>query len=267
MNSSTEFNRECLRSLFFEAGRTEKVLIDFESVVSYDYKIHLKNPKHKVYVTGAIGRKKKLIHEFFEATQGDWINDIQNVSEPGRTTLLGFVTARKQTIADDFFKCAFTHDIMYYLLKSKGNDSFNVDASGLAARPHRYYVAITERRIVLFKTNWLKRLGSPSLTKPSCYWQIPLHEIDHLESLGSNSLTSSSDDLQISFEQVQGVTIPMLSSFLTKMKTSTSQPAHKTSFEEEEDENILTIYRIIYQTWGNELPSNEKARIEKALRL
>jgi len=232
-----EFNRKCLESFLVGVNGSESILLDFECLVNYEYSVHLENPAHEIFIprSKTKGKWARTYALFEEGTQKDRLvaSEILNSSD---STIERWVLAGKQTNASDFLKCLVTHDLFFFVMKEGKHHH-----GSYRPHPEKTYVAITNKRAILFSTSWLSRLRSPSERRISSLRQIPFYEFEEVRSTGKNGIVSEGCDLSLQFSQIRGESPDTISDLLNDKLRIAGLPDHKRPVEEQDLEVIQKI--------------------------
>ena len=129
-----------------------------------------------------------------------------------------------------------THDIYFYVFKDQ-----KVHSGSYRPHPEKTYVAITNKRAILFSTSWLSRLHSPSERRISSLRQIPFYEFEEVRSSGKNGIVSEGRDLSLQFSQIRGESPDTISGLLNDKLRIAGIPDHKRPLEEQDLEVIQKI--------------------------
>lgn len=225
-----EFNRKCLESFLVGVNEAESILLDFECFANYEYSVHLTNPAHEIFIPRVKTKAEwARTYALFEAgTQKDRLvtSEILNSSD---STLSRWFIAGEQTNASDFLKCLVTHDIYFYVFKNQ-----KVHSGSYRPHPEKTYVAITNKRAILFSTSWLSRLRSPSERRISSLRQIPFYEFEEVRSSGKNGIVSEGRDLSLQFSKIRGESPDTISGLLNDKLRIAGIPDHKRPVEEQD---------------------------------
>ena len=193
-------NKRVVLSILSEHSRDEEILGECSAHVNIEYCVH--------YRTLLLAYKEEGM---WENQQADFSPHFHPLAEKhprppkpddmDNIYFIRLIAARHTTTASDFFKKLFSHDILANDVKGK------------------YYVALTNERIILFRHKVPRFLlgiiprKMRSAKFAYSFLQIPYYEVESIEE-ASDEIRMSGSDLNFSLNRMDGIASHLLLAFL-----------------------------------------------------